>query len=76
MPAGAVTASADAASEEAKNVRRSMEILPCELLAAFCAGIVTQFDSRVYSSSRTGFSLSGLGFLVPSKKRQTEVCPT
>jgi hypothetical protein len=41
---GAVTASAEAASEDAKNVRRSMEILPCESLSeslAIGSGIVT-----------------------------------
>jgi hypothetical protein len=41
---GAVTASADAASEEAKNFRRSMEFLPSESLSGLPAnnsGIVT-----------------------------------
>jgi hypothetical protein len=48
-----------------------MEILPSEALndrPANDSGIVTQFVSGVYGSSGTGFSLSGFGFLVPTKK--------
>src|ERR1700674_2973213 len=73
---GAVIARADAASEDAKNFRRSMEILPCESLSAVGPGIVTQIVSRVYYSSRTGFSLSGFDLLVQAKKRQAEARPT